>query len=147
MKLAGVHNSEKRLRMAISDGSALAKFRQMVSTQGGALESLDDPNTHKPKFRKKLYAEKYGYISFMDTLSLGTAVVHLGGGRLQRSDILDPTVGIIFYKKIGDEVNVREPLLEIFCSDIEKLKMGYEKVKGAIIIGENKAIDHPLIIS
>jgi len=40
-----------------------------------------------------------GYIPFIDTLSLGMAIVDLGGGRIQKVDVLDPTVGILFHIK------------------------------------------------
>ncbi len=43
----------------------------------------------------------------MDTLSLGMAVVHLGGGRIKKTDSLDSSVGITFYKKTGDKVSKR----------------------------------------
>ena len=88
----------------------------MISAHGGSLECLDDPNTHQPKFREKVYAEKDGYITWMNTLELGKTVVQLGGGRLQKGDKLDPTVGIVFHKKTGDLVSAGEPILEYFCS-------------------------------
>ena len=75
------------------------------------------------------------------------AVVHLGGGRLQKTDNLDPTAGIIFHKKIGDMVKVGDALIKIFCSNTEKLKIVYERVKGAIQIRGEKIINHPLILS
>ena len=120
LKLAGISNPEERLRKALSDGFAMDKFRQMVKAHGGSLKSLDNPETHKPLFRQELRAEIDGYISFMDTLNLGRGVVHLGGGRLQKKDVLDPTAGIVFHKKIGNFVNADEPLLEYFCSDKDK---------------------------
>ena len=122
MKLAGVQNPMQQLKNAISDGSALNKFREMVDAHGGSLESLDDPNTNKPEYCKKIYAETDGFISSMDTLDLGMAVVHLGGGRLNKEDVLDPTVGIIFHKKKGDIVNKGDLLLEYFCSDNNKME-------------------------
>ena len=147
LKLSGVKNPEKKLRNAISNGSALNKFREMVEAHGGSIDSLDETNTHKPKYCEKVYAITNGYITSMDTLGLGMAIVDLGGGRIQKGDILDPTVGILFHKKIDDVVKAGEPLLDIFCSDSEKLKIGYERVKSAIQIGREKIINHPLILS
>ena len=134
LKIAGIHNPEEQLRIAISDGSAIDKFRQMVKAHGGSLESLDNPETHKPLFRQEVCAETEGYISFMNTFELGKAVVHLGGGRLHKEDTLDPTVGIVFHKKVGDSVYEGEPLLEYFCSDKDKFKSGKLYFKEAIQI-------------
>ena len=110
-QLAGVQNPIKELKIAISNGSALNKFREMVAAHGGSLKSLDNPNTHKPEYCEKIYAETDGYITSMDTLNLGMAVVYLGGGRLQKGDKLDPSVGIVFHKKRGDKL----PLWSLNC--------------------------------
>jgi len=44
-------------------------------------------------------------------------------------------------------VNKGEPLMEIFCSDSERLKMGSKKVKGLIQIRGDKTINYPLILA
>ena len=74
--------------------------------------------------RRFRYAKKDGYISLMDTLRLGMVVVYLGGGSLQRGDTLDPSVGIVFHKKLGDKVCKGEPLLEYYCSGKDKFESG-----------------------
>ena len=135
----------KKLKDSISDGSALNKFKELVQAHGGSLECLDDHNMHKPSFLKKVYAETDGYITTIDTLSLGMAVVHLGGGRLIQSDELDPTVGIIFHKKIGDVVNKGDVLLEYYCSDKDKFENGKLYTKRAVHI-ESVSSDSPELI-
>ena len=142
-----IQNPEIKLKNAISNGYALNKFREMVKAHGGDLDSINDFSINKPKFIELVYAEKNGYITNMDTLSLGMVIVYLGGGRLKKTDQLDPSVGISFYKKTGDYVEKGETLLKIFCSDLDKLKLGIEKVKGSIQIEENKEINHQLILS
>ena len=134
LEIAGVNNPEEKLKSAILDGSALEKFRQLVSAHGGDLTSLDNPEIHKPLFREEVYAEKDGYISFVDTLSLGMAVVYLGGGHLQKGGILDPTVGIAFHKKTGDLVCEGEPMLEYFCSNQDKFENSKLYIKESIQI-------------
>ena len=124
LKLAGIKNQEELLKTAIVDGSALKIFREMVEAHGGSLERLNNPDTHSPKFIEKIYANRDGYIRSMDTLSLGIAIVHLGGGRIQNTDVLDPSVGIIFHKKIGDVINDGDILMEYFCSEKNKFNLG-----------------------
>ena len=102
LKLAGINNPDEQLRNAISNGSALEKFRELVKAHGGSIRSLDKPDTHSPIFRKKVLSTSDGYISYIDTMNLGMIVVHLGGGRLSKKEVLDPTAGILFHKKIGD---------------------------------------------
>ena len=121
LKMVGTPNPKERLKIALSNGSALNKFKEMVVAHGGDSASLDNAETFKPLYRKKIMAEHNGFIMAMDTRKLGMAVIHLGGGKHNREDILDPTAGMLFMKKIGDSVNIGEPLIEIFCSSKEKV--------------------------
>jgi len=134
MKLAGIQNPARQLRDAISNGSALNKFRAMVYAHGGSLKSLDDPNMNSPKFIEKIYADRDGYISSMNTRSLGLAIVHLGGGRIVETDKLDSTVGINIHKKLGDSVNYGDVLLEYYCSNKNKIMNAKSYFDKTIII-------------
>ena len=96
----------------------------MVQAHNGSLESLDNPNTHESKFSEKVYAKADGYITSMDTLNLGMTLVYLQGGHQQIKGALDPTAGIYFYKKTGDQVNNGDVLLEYFCSNKNKIANG-----------------------
>ena len=147
LEIAGIENSEEKLKSNIKNGKALEKFEEMIIAHGGETEMLGTPQLHKPKFRKEIFAKEDGFIGKMDTLQLGQAVVQLGGGRIQKNDKIDYSTGIRFHKKIGDSVNKGEPLMEIFCSDSERLKMGSKKVKGIIQIRGDKTINYPLILA
>jgi pyrimidine-nucleoside phosphorylase len=46
---------------------------------------------------------------------VGTACVILGGGRERKEDSVDPAVGIVLHKKLGDKVSASEPLCTIHC--------------------------------
>jgi thymidine phosphorylase len=46
---------------------------------------------------------------------VGTACVILGGGRERKEDSVDPAVGIVVHKKIGDSVATGEALCTIHC--------------------------------
>ena len=50
----------------------------------------------------------------MDTKKIGLHCVKLGGGRLVKEDIVDPSVGFVFHKKIGDRVKAGDPILTIY---------------------------------
>jgi len=46
---------------------------------------------------------------------VGTACVILGGGRERKEDSVDPAVGIVVHKKIGDKVAAGQALCTIHC--------------------------------
>lgn len=98
----------------ISSGKALEKFRQMVELQGGDPSSLDDtkklPHTRQTM---PVAASKAGFVTSMQCEQIGTACVILGGGRERKEDSVDPAVGIVLHKKVGDPVAAGEPIATI----------------------------------
>jgi len=54
-----------------------------------------------------------GYLASLQCEKIGTACVVLGGGRERKEDSVDPTVGIVLHKKVGDTVSAGEPLATI----------------------------------
>ena len=86
-----------------------------------------------------------GYITTMNTLELGNALIQLGICRKNKNDHLDYTAGIYFYKKTGDIVNKSEAWAEIFCSNPDKLEAGSAIVKNTIQIETEKPAELKLI--
>jgi len=98
----------------IVSGKALEKFRQMVTLQGGDVRALDDPDRlPRAKHVQDVSSPRGGYVAAMDCEAVGTACVVLGGGREKKEDAVDPTVGIILHRKVGDRVAAGEPLCTV----------------------------------
>ncbi len=100
----------------ISSGKALDRFRQMVQLQGGDVSTIDDPSRlPQAGHRVEVRSPSTGYVTALACEQVGTACVILGGGRERKEDSIDPGVGIIVQKKIGDRVSAGEPLCMIHC--------------------------------
>jgi pyrimidine-nucleoside phosphorylase/thymidine phosphorylase len=99
----------------ISSGKALEKFREMVELQGGDAQVIDDAKK-LPQARQTLEVSsaKAGYVASMQCEQIGTACVILGGGRERKEDSVDPAVGIVLHKKVGDRVSAGEALATIY---------------------------------
>ena len=99
----------------ISSGQALEKFRQMVELQGGDGGVIDD-NNRLPQARHSLQVSSTtaGYLASMQCERIGSACVILGGGRERKEDSVDPAVGIVLHKKVGDRVAAGERLATIY---------------------------------
>jgi thymidine phosphorylase len=121
-QLGGVANTvtegKKRSEKLIASGKALDKFRQMVELQGGDPRVIDDPQKlPQARHTMALSSSHSGYLSSIECEQIGTACVILGGGRERKEDSVDPTVGIVLHKKVGDAVSVGEPLATILYSE------------------------------
>jgi pyrimidine-nucleoside phosphorylase len=99
----------------ISSGKALERFRQMIALQGGDPHVIDDAK-RLPRAEHSMWAvsTKAGYLASMQCEQMGTACVILGGGRERKEDSIDPAVGILLHKKVGDRVAAGEPLATVY---------------------------------
>jgi pyrimidine-nucleoside phosphorylase len=117
---------------ARSNGRGLEKFRAMVAAQGGDLRQIDDPSLlPQASLVEPLVAPRSGTVAAMDTTAIGWACVHLGGGRLVKSDKIDHAVGLILPLKIGDTVQQGDELGHIHANDPQRLAEARERVLAA----------------
>ncbi len=140
----GLSAAEKLLQDARDDGSAFEKFKQMVAAQSGDLTMVDDPSKlPKAGFIADVLAETSGFIQAVDTEKLGYAVVFLGGGRVQKTDQIDPSVGFVMPVKVGEPISAGEPLVTVHAAD----QAGFERAKQSILesiqIGGEKVASLP----
>ncbi|HPC78477.1 MAG TPA: hypothetical protein PK811_09115, partial [bacterium] len=88
-----------------------------------------------------------GYIGRLDAYLIGEAVRTLGAGRYRKEDRIDPNVGIILKKKMGDYVEKGEVLLEIYYNSEEKLSSSLRLTERAISINKDAVERYPLVYS
>ena len=65
----------------------------------------------------------------------GAAGLGLGMGRINKEDSIDPRVGMIFNKKIGDEVKPGDILAYVHANTPESANNCVEEIKKAYEIG------------
>jgi pyrimidine-nucleoside phosphorylase len=106
----------------ISSGAALEKFREIIMLQGGDAGVIDDTN-RLPHAQHKLpiLSRSNGFIASIQCEHVGVASLVLGGGREKKEDSIDPAVGIVVHKKVGDAVHAGEPLATIHYNSDARL--------------------------
>jgi pyrimidine-nucleoside phosphorylase/thymidine phosphorylase len=110
-----VAEGKKQSEKLIASGEALDKFRQMVALQGGDLRAIDEAKKlPQAQHTMILSSSKKGYLAALQCEQVGTACVILGGGRERKEDSVDPAVGIVLHKKVGDPVSSGEALATIY---------------------------------
>ena len=116
-----VEQGKRLAEQIVASGKAFERFRQMVELQGGDISAIDDP-TRLPStdHRVDVPSPAAGYVAAIACEQVGTACVILGGGRERKEDSVDPAVGIVVRKKIGDRVSAGEPLCTIHCYSDEQ---------------------------
>ncbi len=131
--------ARKMLEETISNGSALAKFKEFVSAQGGDASYIDDTSKFEvAPIVEKVCAEKSGYINTINTEEIGIAALILGGGRETKESIIDLRVGYVFDKKLGDYVEKGDVIATVYASDEAKKEQSVRRFLDAITIEEEK---------
>ena len=131
----------------IQSGKALEKFRQMIELQGGNPRVIDDAKwLPEAKHTLQIASSKTGFLSAMQCEQIGTACVILGGGRERKEDSVDPSVGIILHKKVGDRVAAGEPIATIHYNDETRATRAKQLIESSCeIASATPATRRPLI--
>jgi pyrimidine-nucleoside phosphorylase len=130
---------------AIADGSAFEKLRVLVQAQGGDVAYVDDISKFpRAKFVEVVKAHRNGSISQIHARNVGEASVILGAGRAKKSDAVDHSVGIVIHKKVGDKIEMGEPLFTIHANDESKLAEARQMTLTAHFFSDKDAPPLPL---
>jgi pyrimidine-nucleoside phosphorylase len=139
----------------IVSGKAREKFREMIRLQSGNAHVIDNPALLPQAMHStEVKSPASGFVAAMMCEQFGTACVLLGGGRAKKEDSVDPAVGLMVHKKVGDRVTAGEPLCTIYYNSSDRLaaalaliEQGYTISAAALlhsrplvhrIIGDNK---------
>ena len=131
----------------ISSGKALERFRQLIELQGGDPRVIDTPKKlPQAAHTLNVTSTSSGYISGMQCEQIGVAGVILGGGRERKEDSVDPSVGIILHKKVGDHVQKSETLATIHYNASAKAQRARQLLAESYTFSETpSARKRPLI--
>jgi thymidine phosphorylase len=138
-----------RAEAALANGSAAETFARMVAALGGPSNLIDRPSVHLPcaKLTQPCPAEQSGYITGMDTRSLGVAVIELGGGRRRGSDLINPAVGFSEFGAVGSKIAAGEALAIVHADDDALAKAAIATLHRSIRIGDAPPSTTPAVYS
>ena len=137
--LAGLAKDENfasaMLTETLLSGRALEKLGDIIAAQGGDSCVIHDTSL-MPRARIifPMRAEAEGFLSATDCKGLGEAAGLLGAGRITKDDTIDPAVGFIVKKRIGDAVKKDDVLFEIHANDEAKLKDAVSRLYQCVTI-------------
>lgn len=122
-KAADLSSAKELAIKALDAGDAWENFRKMVRAQGGDVAFVDDPSRlPKAALVQDVFAPSTGYLACMNAGSIGKISVELGAGRAKKGDAIDHAVGLVVHHKVGDWVEMGEPLFTIHANDSDRLR-------------------------
>lgn len=142
-KAASLKDGEGMAKEAIQSGRALAMFRKLVIAQGGDVSYVDYPEKLAlAPYIEEVRAEQGGYLAEFHARTVGEVSVEMGAGRTKKDDVIDHSVGFLIHKKVGDRVEIGDPLFTIHARDVASA----QDAKGKVMMGIklSKEPGHPL---
>jgi pyrimidine-nucleoside phosphorylase len=140
-----LESGRRMAEVAIASGAAFEKFRVLVSAQGGDVSFVDNPEKFpRAKFIEVVKADQGGYLSQVHARMIGEASVALGAGRARKGDPVDHAVGFIIHHKVGEQVEMGDPLYTIYANDPAKEAEAREGLRSAFRWSEKPVAALPL---
>ena len=131
---------------SIDNKSALNKFKDIISSQGGDIDSLIEEGIKKNN-TIIIRSKNSGFIESMKTDEIGWALVEIGAGRKKENDKLDYLAGIEFLNKVGDKINKGEAIFRIFGNDTERLNNAKNMLQKAYSLTKTEVLKNKVIIN
>jgi pyrimidine-nucleoside phosphorylase len=150
LSLAGAATSldaaREREREALASGAGLRKFQEVIALQGGDPRVCDD-TSRLPRAAEtvELRAEAGGRITRIACRAVGQAAMVLGAGRETVESRIDPGVGFVLRKKVGDPVAPGESLVTVHVNDRRRLDDVLALLRHAILVGADAPPPRPLV--
>ena len=122
---------------ALTSKKALNKFKEFVKYQGGDIKSVNVSNK-----TYDIYANGSGYVKDIDETLLALECLNMGFGRKNKDDVINPGVGMVVKKHIGDYVKKGDALVTVYYDNV---KVNDVNVIKSFILSEKKGEGFPLI--
>lgn len=123
---------------ALHSGRALQKLGEIIAAQGGNANVIHDTSL-MPRARiiSAMHASNEGVLSATDCKRLGEIAGMLGAGRLKKDDVIDPAVGFIIRKRIGDDVKIGDVLFEIHANDEGNMEQAVRSLEQCMTLSDS----------
>ena len=135
------------LEPLLDGGHAAEVFGRLVARQGGDAAVLDDPGRlPQAPVRRELEASRSGWVAGLDARTIGLAAVELGAGRTTVDDEVDPAVGLVLHKQVGEAVDRGEPLVTIHAATEDDVRPALQRLGTAISITDEAPVPRKLLL-
>lgn len=132
-----VEEAETQLTEALESGKGLKKLGEMIAAQGGDARICQDVYLlPQAPVIYPVMAKQKGWLSQVNGTALGMAAQQMGAGRAKKEDIIDPAVGFIMEKRIGDRVEEGEVICTLHARSEASARETEEKILAALKFSE-----------
>ncbi len=120
----------------LDSGAAAEKFAEIVAAQGGPSGGLEAIAAALPvaPIRFAVRSEAGGVVAGLDAEAVGRLAMAMGAGRAVKGDTIDPAVGIVLRRKVGDLAAPGEELAVLHLRAAESAEAFAAQLRAAYTI-------------
>ncbi|MEV3901331.1 thymidine phosphorylase [Mycobacterium sp. NPDC050551] len=126
----------------LRDGTAMDRFRDLVSAQGGDLTAPLPLGAHT----ETVTASRGGTMGRIDAMAVGLAVWRLGAGRSAPGEQVQFGAGVHIHRRPGEPVSAGEALFTLYTDTPERLGPALAELDGGWAVGDAAPPHRPLIL-
>ncbi len=139
-------SARKRLLELWRTGAATERLKALIKAQHGDPAIVDNPDLlPQASIQHQVSAPESGIVGGLNALMLGRAALTLGAGRERKEDKVDPAVGIVLEKRLGDRVEKGETVALLHASDPAKAAAAERQFLSALRIQQQQPTLEPLV--
>lgn len=141
-----IEESRQKVRDSLGSGKAFQKFKEWIAAQGGNVKWIDDVSRFPAApIGINVKSDESGYITHMDTETIGSVGVLLGAGRERKGDSIDPSAGIRLNSKTGEFVSAGETIATLYTSKADVASAAKAKFLSALKFDNDAPQKKPLV--
>ncbi|NBX93630.1 MAG: thymidine phosphorylase [Proteobacteria bacterium] len=143
-----IETCRKECAEELSSSRARAHFQNMFESQGGQWDEFTKNFKRPPIGYKKVLitASQAGYLSQCEALKVGLLLNQIGGGRNGVTDSIDPWVGFVFEKKVGDRIEKGDTLVTCILRDSLSEKTVKDAFESILLVNDRKPRVDPFLL-
>ena len=132
----------------LSGGGALERFKLNIEMQGGDPSVCDDPKKLLTNGLNEcpINSDADGIVTEIDTFTIGSSMVDIGGGRIKAEDSVDPAVGFSCNVKVGTAIKRGEALGIALCRNEQQADKVRERLRSAFKVSSDVPVVKPKLI-
>lgn len=130
-------SAEAKVQSLLDSGAAAQKLEQLIEAQDGDPRIVSEPDRlPRASIVTEVRCQESGVLTGLAAKQLGLAGLKLGAGRLRKSDPIDPAVGIVLQRRVGDKLEKGDVVAQIHASSQESAAAAQEEILNSLSLGQ-----------
>jgi pyrimidine-nucleoside phosphorylase len=132
-------SAHQRVGELLESGAAANKLKELMKAQGGNPDIVENPELlPQAPVLLDVQVRKRGFLKGLAARQLGLAGLKLGAGRLRKGDKIDPAVGLVMKRRVGERLEIGDVIATIHAANMESANEAAIEVLNAVATSDQE---------